>query len=714
MNRLFDFPIIAGFFLAASLAAQPAFEVLSLEGSAKVQRASKQKWDKLDVGSKINENDIVETYFQTKLTLRFGEANTAILGSNSKALFSMAKKDGADKNNAEAAISLFGGGLYTTLTSRMYTSVFSTNAVAEFDSGSCAVIVDAKSGETGVLVLGGKTMVRNIAQQKSKELSVGNTTIILPGREPSPPLYMTFRHVAVLKHFFGDNYIADQMQSSSIIPSDDRGGTNRVMLSEGVSQEAPRADAQFYKRLFDINKIYGSILGDRERDNLRYHAIHEPSPFDTHAGSISFLGGAGLTEGLRSAQFYLVPRYRYSFVEAAFRFSIARNYRSQTMIDFNSLPGILDKIQCVTAGNARNSTFLSVGSIDGLTLGKGLVVDRFRNTDDNRIFHPLGVTGKAEIRDILSVTGYLADVTDPTIGGVHLALEPSLYYFGFGFYFDRDQYHSSGSSNDIRYARRTRSNEIVPQISSNVGIYELGLGAMVTENYEMSAQLLCEFAQKRDNGRNDGFMIRAPALYFSLPRWSARGGLLFESGRILAHEFNAFYCSRRSFYRDDTLYTANTALWNRRNIASIFAGFGANPFRGVDVSADITHNVKARNTYAYWGIVDSTTDTNRVSPRDFSLDFRCAVNSVLTRPIRYGEVYFRQMNGRLFPPGGTYFSSWNSEAGFSLVTTPLRYDLSFEFGGRLFYLDRDAIPNDVIDDADRIYELFAGIRWEFL
>ena len=204
------------------------------------------------------------------------------------------------------------------------------------------------------------------------------------------------------------------------------------------------------------------------------------------------------------------------------------------------------------------------------------------------------------------------------------------------------------------------------------------------------------------------------ALYFSLPRWSARGGLLFESGRILAHEFNAFYCSRRSFYRDDTLYTANTALWNRRNIASIFAGFGVNPFRGMDISADITHNVKARNTYAYWGIVDSTTDTNRVSPRDFSLDFRCAVNSVLTRPIRYGEVYFRQMNGRLFPPGGTYFSSWNSEAGFSLVTTPLRYDLSFEFGGRLFYLDRDAIPNDVIDDADRIYELFAGIRWEFL
>ena len=714
MNHLYVFTFTAEILLAASLAAQPVFEVTALEGTAKVQRASKQKWDKLEVGSKISDNDLVETFFQTKLTIHFGGTNMAIFGSNSKALLSIAIKGGTDKKKIEAGFSLFNGGLYTALTSKMHVSVFSTNAVAEFDSGSCAVIVDAKAGETGILTLSGKTMVRNIAQQKSKELTVGNTTIVLPGREPSPALYMSFRHVAVLKHFFGDKYITDQMQSSSITPSDDRGGTNRVMLSEGVGQEKPRTDARFYKRLFDINKIYGSILEDREQTNLRYRVIEEPSASDRHAGSVSFFGGTGMTGGLSYSQFCLVPQYRYAIAEAALRFSVAQNYLSQTMIDFSSLAGILDKIHHVTLGEAAHSPFLSAGAIDGLTLGNGLVVDRFRNSDNNRIFHPLGITGKADIRDVVTVSAYLADVTDPTLGGVHIAAEPSLYYFGFGFYFDRDQYHSPAQVSDIKYARRTGGATIIPDTSRDVGIYELGLGATVTESYDLSARLLCEFAQKRAAGKNDGFMIRAPALYFTLPKWSVRGGLLFESGRILAHEFNEFYFSRRSFYRDDTLLTPNTALWNRRSVSSLFAGFGVNPAKGIDASADISQNVKARNTYVYWGVVDSTTDTNRVSPLDFSLDFRVAINSGLTRRIRYGDIYFRQMNGRLFPPGGTYFSSWNREAGFSLVTAPLQYDLSLEFGGRLFYIDRDANPDDALGGADKVYEFFAGIRWEFL
>jgi hypothetical protein len=712
MNRIYFFLLIAGFFIDSAV--QPVFEVTSLEGTAKVQRASKQKWEKLYAGSKINDNDIVETFFQTKLTLRFGGTNMVIFGSNSKALLSLAVKGGTDKKKIEAGLSLFDGGLFTTLTSKMPVSLFSTNAVAEFDSGSCAVVVDAKAGETGVLVLGGKALVRNIAQQKSKELAAGNTSIVLPGREPSPPLFMTFRHVAVLKHFFGDNYIAGQLQSSSITPSDDRGGANRVMLSEGVGQEQPCADVQFYKRLFDINKIYGYIQEDQELTNRRYRAIAAPSPSDRHAGSVGFFGGAGVADGLSSSQFYLVPQYRYAIAEAALRFSIGQNYLSQTMIDFSSLAGILDKIHHVTLGEAGRSPFISVGEIDGLTLGQGFVVDRFRNSDNNRIFHPLGITGKAGIMDVVTMSAYLADLSDPTLGGVHLAVEPSIYYFGFGFYFDRDQYHTPAHTSDIRYARRTADSTIVPGTSPDVGIYELGLGATVTENYEMSVRLFCEFAQKLANGKNDGFMIRAPALYFNLPIWSARGGMIFESGRILAHEFNEFYSSRRSFYRNDTILTSNTALWNRRIVTSLFTGFGINPVKGVDVSADVSYNSKARNSYAYWGTVDSTTDTNRVSPRDFSLDFRCTVNSDLTRRIRYGAIYFKQMNGRLFPPGGTYFSSWNSEAGFSLVTAPLQFDLSLEFGGRLFYIDRDANPDDILGDSDKVYEFFAGIRWDFL
>lgn len=703
--------------MAASTAAQPVFEVIALEGTAKVQRSSKQKWEKLDVGAKINDNDMVETFFQTKLSLQFGEKNLIIFGSNSKALLSISVKEGGDKKNIVASLSLFNGGIYGALASKTHTSVFSTNAVAETDSGSFAAIVDAKVGETGILVLGGKALVRNISQQKSKELTAGNTTIILPGREPSPPLYMSFRHVAVLKHFFGDKYITDQMQTSSITPSEDRGGSSRVMLSEGMSQEKPRVDVLFYKRLFDINKIYGSILDDRERESPSYHGIEKPRPSAGHRGSVGFYGGMGRANGAVSQAYSLVPRFRYAFAEAALRFSFVQNYRHEMVTDFKTPAGLLDKIDRFTLGNERDSLFISARSIDRLTLGNGLVVDRFRAADNNRIFHPLGIIGHGDVGALLVAGAFISDVSDPSIGGLHLSLEPSIYQFGAGYYFDRNPYQKPSHSNDLRYRTEVSDTPSFPdtaRVRADISIYELSFGTTVTENYDISARLYCEFAQKVHNGRNDGYMIRAPSLYFTFPKWSARGGMLFETGRIIAHEFNEFYTSRRSFMRKDSLLTANTSLWERRNVLSFFGGLGVNPLRGLDISADIEHNVRARNTYTYWGVVDSTTDTNRLSPLDFSLELRLAIDSGLTRFISFSEIYFRQMNGRLFPPGGTYFSSWNSEAGFTFVTAPVRFGLSLECGGRLFYIDMNARPNDVIDNTDRVFELFAGIRWDFL
>jgi hypothetical protein len=143
-------------------------------------------------------------------------------------MFSISQKGGPDKKSVETSLSLFNGGVLVDVTKKMHMSVFSTSAVAEIDSGLLAAIVDGKIRETGVLALGNKAVVRSISQQKGKELSLGNTTIVLPGRDPSPSLYITFRHVAVLKHFFGDKSISDQMQSSAITPTNDQDATNKV------------------------------------------------------------------------------------------------------------------------------------------------------------------------------------------------------------------------------------------------------------------------------------------------------------------------------------------------------------------------------------------------------------------------------------------------------------------------------------------------------
>ena len=177
------------------LHAQPAFEVNDLEGTAKVQRVQKQKWEKISVGTKLADNDIIETYFQTRISIKMADGTVVLFGSNSKALLNISYREISGRKTTNASFSLFNGGMLTKAVDKAKVSVFTTNAVGEIDSGTLAIVVDTKSGETGFLSLGGKATIRNISQQKGIKLEAGYTTIVIPGREPAPPLSLSFRHV---------------------------------------------------------------------------------------------------------------------------------------------------------------------------------------------------------------------------------------------------------------------------------------------------------------------------------------------------------------------------------------------------------------------------------------------------------------------------------------------------------------------------------------
>ena len=40
------------------------------------------------------------------------------------------------------------------------------------------------------------------------------------------------------------------------------------------------------------------------------------------------------------------------------------------------------------------------GALNDVTLGDGLIVNHFRNDDDNRLFHPLGISGEAKYSNL--------------------------------------------------------------------------------------------------------------------------------------------------------------------------------------------------------------------------------------------------------------------------------------------------------------------------
>jgi hypothetical protein len=707
--------------ICTAIPAQTAFEVIDLEGTAKMQRVQKQKWEKISVGTRLSDNDIIETYFQTKITIKISGGTTVLFGSNSKALLNISSREIAGRKTTKASFSLFNGGMLAKANGKATVNIFTTNAIGEIDSGTLSVIVDTKSGETGFLGLGGKSSVRNISQQKGIDLDAGYTTIVIPGREPAPPLQLSFRHATILRQFFGDKLITEELQASSITPAPDQSaGSARSAVSaagSGSDKYKIRTDLMTYPRVFNLKRIYGSIVDDRQKNERLYNPVPRPALSAEARGSAEIQGSFGLGTNPNSL-FAFVPRFRFPYVEAGLRFAVGFDYQSAFLNGFNSLPALFDKIERLTIGSVDDSLYLTAGTLCDLTLGSGLVVSRFRNTGNNRFYHPFGLAGKADLFNQVRISAFLANVAAPSPIGIHAIYDLSTYTFGAGFYQDFDQYLHVNDTADLRYTRILADNPVkrdTSTLSGQVKIYELNFGAMVAEYYNFGLHCTIDFAQKRSNGLNDGYIIK-PLTVVEWPFYAFGIGVLIETGRLVSGEFDEFYSSRPSWVvhvpNNDTLLTPNTLLSKRRQANSLFFDFKGNPGKNLDVCLRYTQGILLKNAFARTN--DSVPDTLTTRyPPDYSFDFRCAVNDKVIPFVKYAGVYLKQSHAGLYPRSGGFMASWNSEAGFDVTSQPLFMNFSVLLGGRLFFLDHGPHPDNRIGAADRIFELITGIRWDF-
>jgi hypothetical protein len=723
MRYIGGFTSLLIFSLCSFVLAQPAFEVIDLEGTAKTQRVQKHKWEKLSAGAKLSDNDIIETYFQTKLSIRLSDGTIVLFGSNSKALLNISSKENMGRKTTDASFSLFNGGILAKAISKTKIRIFTTNAVGEIDSGTLSVVVNTKSGETGFLVIGGKVVVRNISQQKGMELDAGYTTIVIPGREPAPPLALSFRHAAILRHFFGDKLITEELRVSSITLANDQTGNIHATVSagSGTDREKVRTDLLSYQRVFNKRNIYGSILEDRENTERLYRPVSQQVFSADAKGSMELRGNVGLTDHSSSLA-ALLPKYRFPYIETGLRFVLGDDYRSEFVTGFNSTAALLDKIEHITAGSVDDSLYLTAGTLYDLTFGNGLLVNHFRNTENNDIYHPFGLNGKVKILDRFKIDAFLANVAAPSPMGLHATYEISSYTFGAGLYYDPSQYLHLNDSEDLRYTRYS-SGAVFPdttRIAGKMFMYEINFSTAIADYYNRGLDAVLDFAQKRENGLNDGYISR-PTLILSLPFYTFGAGMVIENGRLLSGEFDEFYSSRHAYLKQgtnlDTLLTLNTALDKKRYVTSLRFIFKANPLKSMDIDMCYTQAFGSKNAYAF-RVSDTASDSvknRRINtPLDFSFDFRCSIGDKLIPLIYFADLYMRQSHARLYPPSGSFLSSWNSEAGFDVTSKPLFFNLSLMLGGRFFYIDKGPNPNDNLDATDRVFELSAGIRWDFL
>lgn len=709
--------------------AQPSFKITLLEGTAKAQRAQKKSWESTYLGDEINDNDIVETYFQTKVVFHYGVDNSIILGSNTRCLFNIKEVPQGDVKIINVNLTLFSGGVLVKSVTSSHVNIYTSNAVAQIDSGTISTVVEAKTGHTGFQVLGGTTEARNVAQQQGKKLNPGLTTIVLPGKEPTAPLYITYRHVAVLKHFFGDEFIDQQIEDAGIKPTEDKTSVSRLSLSEGMQGKAEKEE-QMQKRLFSQNKIWGIILDDRAKKKKPFQPIEKPLRTHKGKGEIEFNSNIGIAGGTVYPKFCLVPSLHLPKFSIGLNLPYAKNASGAMSLNIGSLPGIFDKIHHITAGNTENARYFKLGPITDYTLGKGLVVNGYQNKNIYTVTQPLGITMQYK-NELIDANAFVSDISNWYVGGAHFGFTIGNTWLGCGYYYDANQYNGTLTTETSRFIDIDALEDLngkLPDsdsVPSNNHIYEVNFGfwQQVMEDFLLDVHF--QFAQKIAQDGFDGYVIRGPEVGITLKNFNFGLSYIVDKGRLLEGHLSSMYMSNRLRYEQieaDTVFywTQNNMLSKDRKSYGFVLFFRASPFTGTAVDLSFRQDFLTRTPFTV-NTGDGSVGTDSTSKKNnftFSLSLR--MNERLFDPIKYAEIYLNQTHGGFYPIGGKYLASWGFNTGFDVLTAPLFFNLAFEAGLNFTYIDLyDAglnfgFPNNNIESGDNLLEFFVGIRWGFL
>lgn len=703
---------------AASVSWAQTFEIISLDGSAKVQRVQKKELENLSIGSQLHDNDIIECYFQTKCVLRFGKGNIVIVGSNTKLLLNIREKEtSAGIKISDANLTLFSGACFVKAISQAHIGVYTSNAVGETENGSFSTVVESKTGETGFQVLGGNAKTRNIAQKEGISLSSGQTTMIFPGKEPTAPLYITYKHVSVLKHFFGEDYITSELEAAGIKPTEDKSSRSSLLSQNQLFGPSVTQDLTTYKSPFSLNKIFGAIIEDREKNKKIYAPILKPGRPDSVINRLileqrTFI--AATSKGVFPS-IQVIPSYSMGPVNAGLRLSLASNYTGSIGIySFSSGAGILDLIDHVTWGKRDDQIFISAGPLKNFTIGNGLVVNDFNNYDPYCLFQPLGLFVNALAGDLIA-SGFIADLSQFSLGGLQVFFNPSRYYFGAGYFFDGSQYQKVSPTENNRFfvLPEVTSSTIKTDTSSgsSVNIYNLNAGVDIVFTEDLKVFLGADFAQKFLSNRMDGFTAEIPTMTIERDRMQIKAGVITESGRLTAGEFNSYYMSNRwrivGKGNNDTLITQNSMVSAKRLCQGLAMSFGTSAIKGTALQVALRWNMIEKNSFdtAY------VHDTTRLGPgADLSLSVR--VNDSLIKILKFGEVSLRHDHTGIFPPKSTLFSAWGFSLGLTVITNPIIFGVSIDGDFSFGFLDMN--NNNAVDAGDAVFTFSIGLSKGFL
>ncbi|MBN1127514.1 MAG: FecR domain-containing protein [Chitinispirillaceae bacterium] len=214
---------LAAFFVSFFTVAVPGADLCvvidSMKGTAEIQRAGRQQWQKAAKNMKLYNNDIIHVLPQGFATLTWPDGSTTFIHQNSQMLINLSIEEPPKERIFNHATVFFGAvfflvkkiaprGLFDDSNMRIYTPT----AVMSIRGTAFGISVDKNAGTTTVKVVNGTVQVRNILKSVSLFLGPAHQTTVSMNTDPLPPSAVLKADLDSLKSWVPGSIITAAME----------------------------------------------------------------------------------------------------------------------------------------------------------------------------------------------------------------------------------------------------------------------------------------------------------------------------------------------------------------------------------------------------------------------------------------------------------------------------------------------------------------------
>jgi len=207
MTHRFLFILFVPFFCCIAGVKSTCASLDSLVGIAEVQRAGTQMWQKIGIGEKLYNNDILRVQAHSFAKLGWPDESASFLHENSQIMLTFYESSSTPVISRH--ITVFYGAVFfiikevfpKTFIKQYDTKVFTPTSVVSLRGTSFSVTVDKDTKNSTIRVVNGTIQLKNILKNSALFVSAGFKSTVESGQDPTRPQTIFDRELDSLREW---------------------------------------------------------------------------------------------------------------------------------------------------------------------------------------------------------------------------------------------------------------------------------------------------------------------------------------------------------------------------------------------------------------------------------------------------------------------------------------------------------------------------------